>query len=262
MSAILEIRHFKKYYESAVGITRAVEDISFTVRRSEFVSIVGPSGAGKTTLLRALAGLIRPTSGSILYEGQEVLAPQQDFAVVFQDYSRSLYPWFSAEKNVLLPLVNKIPDAESRRRIAQQTLEKVGLGDLGKKKPPQLSGGQQQRVAIARALAFAPKVLIMDEPFASVDAQTRADLEDLVLWLKAEHDTTILFVTHDVDEAVYMSNRVIVMTKSPSVVADDIAIQLPKERDQIATKALPEFASARAAILTLVRNALAPVAAA
>jgi len=251
---MLQVRNLKKYYESAGAKTRAVEDISLDVAQGEFVSIVGPSGAGKTTLLRALVGLTRPTEGTITYKGKVIDGPRRDFALVFQDYARSLYPWFTVEKNITLPLVNTIPDAARRRQIASITLEKVGLPGLGRRRPSQLSGGQQQRVAIARALAYAPEVFIMDEPFASVDAQTRADLEDLVLSLKHETGATVILVTHDVDEAVYLSDRVIVLSKSPSVVLEDIGIDLPRERDQITTKALPAFSAARAKVLRLIKN--------
>jgi NitT/TauT family transport system ATP-binding protein len=251
---VLEVSHLRKYYDTSTGVIRAVEDISFTVSDGDFVAIVGPSGAGKSTVLRTLAGLSRPTSGSVTYNGREVLGPPREFAVVFQDYVRSLYPWFTVEKNVSLPLANTIPDRARRRAVVAATLEKVGLPGFGKKHPSQLSGGQQQRVSIARALAYAPEVLIMDEPFASVDAQTRADLQDLVLRLKQETGATVIFVTHDVDEAVYMSDRVVVLSRSPSVVAEEVVIDLPSERDQIGTKALPAFSAARAEILTRIRS--------
>jgi NitT/TauT family transport system ATP-binding protein len=252
-SGMLQVRNLRKYYNGADGLTRAVEDISFDVAQGEFVSIVGPSGAGKTTLLRALVGLTRPTAGAITYKGKMIDGPLRDFALVFQDYARSLYPWFTVEKNIALPLVNTISDAARRRQIASIALEKVGLRGFERKRPTQLSGGQQQRVAIARALAYAPEVFVMDEPFASVDAQTRADLEDLVLKLKHETGATIILVTHDVDEAVYLSDRVIVLSRSPSSVLEDIKIDLPRERDQIATKALPSFSAARARILRLIK---------
>jgi NitT/TauT family transport system ATP-binding protein len=258
VSATIKVENLQKHYVTGSGVTRAVEDISFSVSKGEFVAIVGPSGAGKTTLLRTLAGLSPPTGGQILYKEKPVSAPPREFAVVFQDYARSLFPWFSVERNVVLPLVNLVPDAARRREIAAATLAKVGLSGQGGKRPAQLSGGQQQRVAIARALAYAPEVLIMDEPFASIDAQTRADLEDLVLSLRAETQATVIFVTHDVDEAVYMSDRVLVLSRSPSVILEDVRIDLPRPRDQIATKALPAFARARSRVLGLVRNAAPP----
>jgi NitT/TauT family transport system ATP-binding protein len=255
---MLQVQHFKKYYQTPTGTAKAVENISFDVASGEFVAIVGPSGAGKTTLLRGLAGLIPPTSGQIRYNGDSINRTPRDFAVVFQDYSRSLYPWFSVEKNISMPLTNTIADAGLRRAAVARALEAVGLPGFQQKRPAQLSGGQQQRVAIARALAYSPEVLIMDEPFASVDAQTRADLEDLVLKLKRDTGKTVIFVTHDVDEAVYMSDRVIVLSHSPSAVAEEVTIHLPRDRDQISTKALPEFAEARARILTLIRQSSGP----
>lgn len=251
---MLEVLNLKKYYETAAGTTRAVEDISFVAQEGEFLAIVGPSGAGKSTVLRALAGLSRPTSGLVKYNGREIVAPPREFAVVFQDYARSLYPWFCVEKNVMLPLGNTIRDKSQRRAAAGAALEKVGLSGYGRKRPTQLSGGQQQRVAIARALAYEPSVLIMDEPFASVDAQTRCELEDLVLRLKHESGATVIFVTHDVDEAVYMSDRVLVLSRSPSVIAKEVRIDLPRSRNQIGSKALPQFSAARAAILTSIQQ--------
>ncbi len=251
---MLEVRNIKKYYATPSGVARAVEDVSFSVARGEFLAIVGGSGAGKTTLLRMLAGLLEPTSGEIRFNGRAVAGPPKAFAVVFQDYARSLYPWFSVHRNVELPLVNLIPDPRKRRARVDDMLERVGLHGHARKRPHQLSGGQQQRVAIARALAYAPDVLIMDEPFASVDAQTRNELEDLMLTLKQDSGMTVVFVTHDVDEAVYMSDRVLVLGRSPSTVATEVGIDLPASRDQISTKALPAFAAARTAILVSIRE--------
>ncbi|THT98812.1 ABC transporter ATP-binding protein [Lampropedia puyangensis] len=251
---ILEARHLRKVYSSAGGEITAVGDVNFSVAPGELLAIVGPSGAGKSTVLRMLTGLLAATGGQVLYRGHPVEGTPLDFALVFQDYARSLFPWFNIEKNVQLPLVNKVRDATERQRITERVLAQVGLPGMGRKRPTELSGGQQQRVAIARALAYAPTVLIMDEPFASVDAQTRAELEDLVLTLRAQSGATVLLVTHDVDEAVYMADRVIVLSRAPSVVLDSVTIELPRERDQINTKSLPAFALARARILSLIQQ--------
>ncbi|WP_280425264.1 ABC transporter ATP-binding protein [Nocardia carnea] len=251
---MLIVSNLEKTYPVKGGGFTAVADMSFSVEKGELFSIVGPSGAGKTTLLRCIAGLDRPTSGSVTFQGRRVDGPPLDFAVVFQDYARSLLPWITVAKNVELPLMkNGISTADRRERVAR-ALDEVGLAEAAHKKPFQLSGGMQQRVAIARAIAYRPAVLIMDEPFASVDAQTRADLEDLLLRVRDETGTTVLFVTHDVDESVYLSHRVAIVTRSPSCVAEIVDIDLPDRRDQIETKSLPEFARLRAHVFGRIRE--------
>ncbi|ANI37339.1 ABC transporter ATP-binding protein [Mycolicibacterium vaccae] len=251
---MLVVSSLEKTYPGKGGGFTAVADMSFTVREGELFSIVGPSGAGKTTLLRCVAGLDKPTSGSVTFNGQRVDGPPANFAVVFQDYARSLFPWITVAKNVELPLIKKGISTIERRTRVERALAEVGLADAAHKKPFQLSGGMQQRVAIARAIAYRPAVLIMDEPFASVDAQTRADLEDLLLRVRDETGTTVLFVTHDVDESVYLSNRVAIVTRSPSCVAEVVDIDLPEQRDQIETKSLPEFAHLRAHVFSRIRE--------
>ena len=231
-----------------------IANVSFDVSAGEIVSIVGPSGCGKTTLLKTLAGLLKPTKGKVLFQSQPVQGVPAGLAMVFQEYSRSLLPWASVSGNVELPLRYKDLDAPGRARLVSESLDAVGLAGYGDHYPWQLSGGMQQRVAIARALAYQPKLLLMDEPFASVDAQTRADLEDLVAAVRARFDITIVFITHDIDEAVYLSDRVIVLSKSPTTVLDRIATELPRPRDQIATKALPQFVDKRSAIARLIRR--------
>lgn len=231
-----------------------IANVSFDVTAGEIVSIVGPSGCGKTTLLKILAGLLKPTRGSVRFQSQPVQGVPAGLAMVFQEYSRSLLPWATVGDNVELPLRYKEIDATSRERLVSEGLDAVGLAGVGKHYPWQLSGGMQQRVAIARALAYQPKLLLMDEPFASVDAQTRADLEDLVAAVRARFDITIVFITHDIDEAVYLSDRAIVLSKSPTTVLDRIAIEIPRPRDQIATKALPQFVTKRSAIARLIRR--------
>ena len=262
---MLIVSSLEKTYPVKGGGFTAVADMSFSVEDGELFSIVGPSGAGKTTLLRCVAGLDQPTSGSVTFNSQRIDGPPANFAVVFQDYARSLFPWITVAKNVELPLIKKGISAIERRARVAQALDEVGLADAARKKPFQLSGGMQQRVAIARAIAYRPAVLIMDEPFASVDAQTRADLEDLLLRVRDETGTTVLFVTHDVDESVYLSDGVAIVTRSPSCVAEIVHIDLPHRRDQIETKSLPEFAHLRAHVFSrireMVRNdaALSPV---
>jgi NitT/TauT family transport system ATP-binding protein len=253
--AVLEITDLGHSYGRGAGTYLAVDGISLKAEKGEIVSIVGASGCGKSTVLRCIAGLQRPTRGTIRVNGAVVGAVvPEGLAVVFQDYSRSLYPWLSVRDNVALPLVRTQASRAQRRRTAEDALEAVGLGGTGHRYPWQLSGGMQQRVAIARAIACAPGLLLMDEPFGSVDAQTREDLEDLVLSLRRDREMTILLVTHDIDESVYTGDRVIVMTGTPGRVSADLAVQLPQPRDQIATKELPAFVNLRAEVGRLVRG--------
>ena len=252
--SVLSVRELSKSYQTRVGRRLVLNSISLDVRRGEFVCVVGPSGAGKTTLLRCMSGLLAPTSGQVLLDGELVSRPPAKLAVVFQDYSRSLMPWMLVESNVMLPLRAKGMRGARCRELAKKSLDAVGLADACHQYPWQLSGGMQQRVAIARALAYEPEVLLMDEPFASVDAQTRADLEDLALDLRASFGVTVVLVTHDIDESVYLGDRVIVLSGSPTQVRDDIAVDLPTPRDQVGTKVLPRFAELRARILQEIRS--------
>lgn len=249
--AILEIDHLSKSYASRKGAVKAIEEVTFDVNSGEFVSLVGPSGCGKTTLMMCIAGLNPITTGGVRLRGEVVSGPPEGMAVVFQDYSRSLFPWLTVAANIEVPLRGHLDKREIDER-RDRSLEAVGLSGTGSLFPWQLSGGMQQRVAIARGLALNPQVLLMDEPFASVDAQTRASLEDLLLRVWADYGTTILFVTHDIDEAVYLSDRVVVLTQGPSTVASDITVDLPRPRDQLATKETPTFAHLRSEVFTLV----------
>ena len=251
MSALLTAESISKIYGSGKDTFTAVGDVSFSVREEEFVSVVGPSGCGKTTLLKCLAGILSPTTGRALLNGEPITGPPDALAVVFQDYSNSLFPWLSVEKNVYLPISRK-REIQSKRAAVDEALAAVGLADFGSKYPWQLSGGMQQRVAIARALAYQPKVLLMDEPFASVDAQTRGELEDLVLRVKDRYGITVVLVTHDIDEAVYMADTVVVLTGRPSTVREVVAVDLPYPRDQITTKELGAFGHLRAAVYRTV----------
>src|ERR1051326_8412124 len=212
---MLEIRNLGKTYGSGAKATPAIGDVTFDLDAGEFACVVGPSGCGKTTLLKCVAGLLRPSRGDIVLRGRRVTAPPEEMALVFQEYGRSLMPWASVRSNVLLPLRHKKLTRDDRTRLVDESLEAVGLTRFAHHYPWQLSGGMQQRVAIARALAYQPSILLMDEPFASVGAQTRAELEDLVLQVREEFGITILFVTHDIDESVYLADRVVVLTHSP-----------------------------------------------
>jgi NitT/TauT family transport system ATP-binding protein len=249
---VVSLRNVRKVYPSAAGPRVALADITFDVARGEFACVVGPSGAGKTTLLRCLAGLTAPTSGDALFEGAPLRSVPAGIGVVFQDYGRSLYPWLTVAHNVDLPLRVRGVRRSARAERVAEVLASVGLADAGRQYPWQLSGGMQQRVAIARALAYRPDLLLMDEPFASVDAQTRFELEDLILRLRDEFGVTVVFVTHDIDEAIYLADRIVVVSKSPGVVTEIVDITLPRPRDQIATKADEAFAHYREHILGLV----------
>jgi NitT/TauT family transport system ATP-binding protein len=251
---VLEIRDIAKTYGTGPSATHAIERVSFTIEAREFVCVVGPSGCGKTTLLKCVAGLLPATGGDVILRGRRVTGPPEEMALVFQEYSRSLMPWASVRDNVLLPLRHKSLTRRERSALVEEALGAVGLVRFMDRYPWQLSGGMQQRVAIARALAYQPSILLMDEPFASVDAQTRGDLEDLVLRVRDEFDVTILFVTHDIDESVYLSDRIVVLTHAPTQVKEVIPVGLPNPRDQIETKELPEFAHLRAHVYRLIKR--------
>jgi NitT/TauT family transport system ATP-binding protein len=232
---LLEVKGLRKVYD---GRVEAVRDLTFAVGRGEFVCIVGPSGAGKTTLLKCIAGLLPPTSGTIVLEGDHVSGPRM-----------------TVRQNVELPLKQKRIEKARRRELVGEALAAVSLADVPDAYPWQLSGGMQQRVAIARAVAYEPHILLMDEPFAAVDAQTRADLEDLMRSLWHRMNVTTVFVTHDIDEAVYLGQRVLVLSSAPTVVLDDVTVDLPVERDQLTTRSSPRFAELRAHVFEQVRRA-------
>ncbi|MEU6739049.1 ABC transporter ATP-binding protein [Streptosporangium sandarakinum] len=236
------------------GAYQALGGVNLTVAEGELVCVVGPSGCGKSTLLRSIGGLLRPTGGRVLVQGRPVEKVPDDLAIVFQDYSRSLFPWMTVADNVSLPLRRRGGDRRSRDAAAMEALEQVGLPAAAGKYPWELSGGMQQRVAIARALAYKPALMLMDEPFGSVDAQTREDLEDLVLQVRRSSGMTIVLITHDIDESVYVGDRVVVLSKSPATVIGDLRVELPEPRDQIATREHPDFVHLRAEVGRLVRG--------
>lgn len=230
---------------------RVLEGLNLSVEEGEFISIVGPSGVGKTTLLRVFSGLIQPSAGHVYVEDEIVRQPHPSVGVVFQDYSRSLLPWMTTLENVVFPLEGRF-EKKKRNALAEEALESVGLAGQGHKYPWEMSGGMQQRVAIARGLAYEAKILLMDEPFASVDAQTRFSLEDLVADLQKRLGLTVILVTHDIDEALYLSDRVLVLAGKPASVVEVIDTAFGEHRDQASTKSDPRFGAARTQILELL----------
>ena len=244
----------------AQGITKAYGDvhviggITLAARPGEFLSVVGPSGCGKTTLLNVLGGLIPPDAGRITFAGSTFDAPPEGVAIVFQDYSRSLMPWLTNLDNVVFGMrrVAKLGKSEKRAE-AMDILGVVGLKGFERHYPWQVSGGMQQRVAIARALASKSRLLLLDEPLAAVDAQTRGEIQDLLLDLARRFAVTCLLVTHDVDEAVYMADRIVVLSQRPTNVIRDITVPLPRPRDQITTRGDPAYLALRAEVLGMIR---------
>lgn len=254
MTTAISINGVSMEYRTPKGTTHVLDNVSYEVTDGHFVAIVGPSGVGKTTLLRLLTGLTKPTSGSIEVRGKQISGPPEGLAVVLQDYTRSLMPWLTVSKNIALPLKRqKLSKAERAERI-ESSLEEVGLAGQGGKYPWQMSGGMQQRASIARALATRPSILVMDEPFASVDAQTRFDLEDLVLKVRDDFGITTLMVTHDIDEAVYLSDEIVVLHGKPASVSDVVKVDIPFPRSQMATRNDHRFAELRTRVYGLVRG--------
>jgi len=248
--SFLKVSGIRKAYAAPTGETTALNGVNLEIERGSFISIVGPSGCGKSTLLQIMAGLVTPTSGQVVLDGRTVHGPPPNALYVFQQYTRSLFPWKSVHANVAFGLENR--GRLSRREIDERTNEMIRLVRLSgfeKHYPWQLSGGMQQRVAIARALVCRPAVLLMDEPFSAVDALTRVGLQELVRSLWHELGLTVIFVTHDVDEGLYLSTRVVALTRSPGTVAIDLAIDLPTPRNQISTRALPQYLDYRARLL-------------
>jgi NitT/TauT family transport system ATP-binding protein len=240
-----ECRSVALEFSTARGPLRVLEDVSFSVGEGEFVSIVGQSGTGKSTLLRVLGGLESAAEGSVVrHAGREVDGPPDGVVMVFQDYRGSLLPWRTVEKNVELGLLGQLSAAQRRERC-QSVLELVGLADRAKDYPWRLSGGMQQRVQIARALAMEPRVLLMDEPFGALDAMTKAQLQDELQAVHAVTGATIVFVTHDIEEAVYLGDRVLVLAQSPARITSELVVDLERPREQVGTKELPRYLALR-----------------
>lgn len=235
-----------------VGSLNILQNISMSVHEKEFVCIVGASGCGKTTLLRMMGGLLTPTSGSVLYRGQPVSGPQPELAVVFQDYGRALLPWRTVAGNVELALEARRVPKNERADIIHDMLSRVGLAERADAYPMQLSGGMQQRLQIARCMAQAPQVLLMDEPFGALDAMTRQTLQDEVARLCSDAGVTVVFITHDLEEAIYLGDRVISMDKHPGRLSETLEIALERPRNQLTTREDERFLAYRHRLFNLL----------
>ncbi len=241
---ILECRSASVTIPLRDGMRPVISEIGLTLDPADFLTIVGPSGTGKTTLLKMLGGLLTPTSGEVLVKGHKISGPPRDVVIVFQDYANALLQWRTVAGNVAFGIERALSRGECRERV-KHALALVGLAKRGDDYPWQLSGGMQQRVQIARALALRPAVMLMDEPFAALDAMTKAGLQDELLRLRDQTGTSFVFITHDIEEAVYLGDRVAVLNGTPGRIERTVAIDLPKQRDQITTRQLPEFLAYR-----------------
>ncbi|MDR1778209.1 MAG: ABC transporter ATP-binding protein [Clostridiales Family XIII bacterium] len=249
LGLVYNIRRSKK--DGGPSFLEALKEVNLDVRKGEFLSIVGPSGCGKSTFLYILAGLIKKTTGAAFIGEEEITGPSLNRGIIMQQYA--LFPWRTIQKNVEFGLeVKKVPKAE-RRALAEKYIDLVGLSDFANRYPYELSGGMKQRIAIARALAFDPEVLLMDEPFAAVDEQTRGILHEELLRIWEKTSKTIVFVTHAIDEAIFLSDRVAVMTPSPGTIREIVDVSLPRPRSQ-EIKSDPEFARLRVKVWQLLQS--------
>jgi len=249
--AFIEVQAAEMVFNTRKGRFHALRDIHLTVQRGEFVTLIGHSGCGKSTLLNLIAGLTKPTGGVLLCDNREITEPGPERAVVFQNHS--LLPWLSCFDNVLLGVESVFGKHELKRKLMERTdaaLELVGMGHAMFKRPHEISGGMKQRVGIARALAMEPKVLLMDEPFGALDALTRAHLQDELLKIVARTQSTVMMVTHDVDEAVLLSDRIVMMTNGPAATIGEICtVDLPRPRDRVALAEDTRYVHARKAVI-------------
>ncbi|HEY3500522.1 MAG TPA: ABC transporter ATP-binding protein [Polyangiaceae bacterium] len=229
---VLSVEEVSREFDAGGAQTLALSKITFEVHKREFISVIGPSGCGKSTLIRILAGLDYPTGGAVRLDGRFVQGPGADRGMVFQGYT--LFPWLSVKRNVMFGLKMKGVPAARAERMAMQWLEVVGLVDAADKYPAQLSGGMKQRVAIARALANEPRILLMDEPFGALDAQTRCSMQAHLLKIWEAVDVTVLFITHDLEEAVYLSDRIVVLGANPGRIVEiiDVPVSRPRSPSQ------------------------------
>ena len=249
---ILEVKGLDKEFETPKGKVTALKDINFRTHKREFVCVIGPSGCGKSTLIRILAGLETPSSGQMLLDGKEVHGPGPDRGMVFQGYT--LFPWLTVRKNVMFGLQMSGHTREISEQEALQWIDLVGLSKFADSYPHQLSGGMKQRVAIARALANQPRILLMDEPFGALDAQTRAKMQSYLMEIWKNIDITVLFITHDLDEAIYLADRILVLKAHPGEVQELIEVPVPQPRspDQLLS---PEFLATKKRLEELIHPA-------
>ena len=246
---ILEVKHLGKVYKTAKGGVTALKDINFKTHRREFVCVIGPSGCGKSTLIRILAGLESHTSGDVLIDDKPVSGPGRDRGMVFQGYT--LFPWLTVKKNVMFGLEMNNASTEEASREASLWLELVGLDKFANAYPHELSGGMKQRVAIARALVNKPRILLMDEPFGALDAQSRAKMQAHLLEIWRNVDVTILFITHDLDEAIFLADRILVLKAHPGEVQELIEVPVPRPRIA-GNYTSPEFLATKARLEALI----------
>ncbi|RYF74491.1 MAG: ABC transporter ATP-binding protein [Comamonadaceae bacterium] len=251
LSKFIEISDVEQTFKTAKGSFRALRDIHLTVAKGEFVALIGHSGCGKSTLLNLIAGLTRPTHGTLLCANREIAGPGPERAVVFQNHS--LLPWLSCHENVYLGVERVFASAESKTQLKARTdaaLAMVGLTAATHKRPGEISGGMKQRVGIARALAMEPKVLLMDEPFGALDALTRARLQDELLAIVQKTQSTVVMVTHDVDEAVLLADRIVMMTNGPSATIGEIlSVDLPRPRNRVELAEDRDYVHCRKAVI-------------
>ena len=245
----LEVQGLGKEFETAGGSVTALKDINFKTHKREFVCVIGPAGCGKSTLIRILAGLETPSSGKMLLDGKEVHGPGPDRGMVFQGYT--LFPWLTVKKNVMFGLEQAGHSKQVAEEDARQWIDLVGLTSFVDSYPHQLSGGMKQRVAIARALANQPRILLMDEPFGALDAQTRAKMQSYLMDIWQNIDITVLFITHDLDEAIYLADRILVLKAHPGEVQEIIEVPVPQPRspDQLLS---PEFLATKKRLEELI----------
>ena len=242
------------YGTEATGGRTVLDGVTFEVRHGEFLCVVGGSGTGKTTLLRALAGLVRPSGGELLFDGQAIIGPSRDRAIIFQDYSKALLPWRTVRGNIALSLEVRRVSPEKREATIDELVAKMGLTQAQHQFPGQLSGGMQQRVQIARCLAQEPKILLMDEPFGALDAMTRQVLQDEILQLAADKKMTVVFITHDLEEAIYLGDSVVVLGGTPATVIETVEVGLPRPRNQLTTREDARFLAHRHRLFQLLAH--------
>ncbi len=241
----------RKEFRAGKQTVAAIEDVTMSVQTNEFITIVGTSGCGKSTFLNIVAGLIEPSGGALTVDGRPITGPGLDRGMVFQSYT--LFPWQTVLRNVAFGLTKKRMGRRERLDVARRHIAMVGLSSFENAYPAQLSGGMQQRVAIARALAYNPSILLMDEPFGALDAQTRGLMQELLLRVWEQHKITVLFITHDVDEAIFLSDRVYVMTARPGRIKAEIPVPLPRPR-AYEVQTMPAFIDLKRQIMSLIRE--------